>query len=239
MTCDPGRPPRAVRRAVGGRDGFLLAEALVTLGLAGLVLAALASVLALVLAAGERTAARAEASEVASRLAAALQRDLGGALPVRWAGKDAPFVFDGGADRLLFARDGGGTVVAVQLTVEATDAGARLLRAEAPLLPAAASPAELDLAAREAFAGTAPIAFRYAGPTVPGEPETLADTWPSGATMPTAVLVDVGGATERIAIAVDAEATCASREGPCSLRPQRDDAAEEEPADLAEDTAPL
>lgn len=217
-----------MRRA---RDGFLLAEALVTLALAGLVLATLAAVLALVLAAGERTAARAEATEVAARLAAALRRDLSGALPIRWAGEDAPFVFDGAPDRVLFAVERGGALVAVELRIDAGETGTRVLRAEAPLLPAATAAADLGLQEREAFVGQVPIGFRFAGPVAPGEPEAATDAWASGPLMPTAVIVDTGGLAERIALAVDAEATCVLEDGPCSLRPQAsDDAADADDA---------
>lgn len=221
-----------------GRDrraGFLLVEALVTLALSALLLVGLASVLGLLLRSGDRTADRAEAQEVSSRLFAALERDIAAAAPIRFAGRDARFVFGGGADRLVFAIAGEDAVRAVALEAEPQAGGTRLLRAEAEIPPGATGLPDLAFAdAAEVYSGPEVIAFRYAGRSGPGQAEFVADAWPSGQRHPDAVLVETRSAGARIAFAITAEPACADPEAPCTLRLPRE---EDEDAGDGEDDA--
>lgn len=245
------------RAQTGSREGFILVEALATLVLSALILAGLASLLALMLRASDRVAARAERQEITGALLAALDRDISLAARAFWAGDGAPrYVFDGRPDRVLFALDpspadraagpaGGATLVVLQASEVA--GGGRLLRAAGRLPPAARSVEDVQIGpAEEVYRGASVVRFAYAGRLSPGTDRVIVDAWPSGSAMPSEVLVGFGPAGSSVApypvrLRLDADVGCAGN-GPafCSLRPPEpdgDDAGLAVPGQAASDGA--
>lgn len=256
------------RVAGAGRDGFLLVEALATLLLSALILAGLAGVLALMVRAGDRLAARVDAAETSRALVMALTRDLAPASRARWPaaapGEAGPYVFSGDAGTLTFAREtDAGSVLVTYLA-----AAGGLTRTATPLPPGAAGTAELAAGVPETVSDL-PVRFAYVGRGAAGAVES----WPSGPAMPAAVEVAIAGTGTRIALRIDADVGCldargggaggdgdeggddggdeagddggasapgggAEGAGPCSLRPVADAEAAADPAAADADAAP-
>jgi type II secretory pathway component PulJ len=122
--------------------GFALVEAVAVLALSALVLLTLLIAAGLVTRNSAQAARRANDLEMLATGLAALQRDLEGAKPSRAGSADGPLLFRGEATSLGFVvgRDGaalGPGDSLVWITTERDDAGARLVRAAAALLPQA------------------------------------------------------------------------------------------------------
>lgn len=204
------------------RAGFLLVEALATLAISGGILLGLASVLGLVLRATSQVAARAEELETTGRAVAALDRDIRAMTRARWAGTArASFIFSGAPDKIMFTRAAGQGAgargpSAVVIQSVGTDAGGRLLRAEAPVLPGAGAIPDLQFGAvRNVYEGRNIIRLAYFAR--PGEgPEGPLDSWPSDVALPAAVRIGVVDtatgklvSSVRVPVMMEAEAGCA------------------------------
>lgn len=208
-----------------GRAGFLLVEALATMAIGAAILVGLASIVSLLLRTTDGVAARAQQLEEIDRTIAALTRELRSLTRATWSGVGRrSFVFVGEPGRIVFARRrpparADETVVAIQSVATAGSAGSRLLHAEAPLVPGAASFEDLRFGpVRTLHEGPPIIRFAYFGRA--GESgEVLVDTWPSGASVPVAVRIGlVDPATGnllrsiRIPVLIEAEPGCAAPE---------------------------
>lgn len=215
----PRRSMRSVARS-RARAGFLLVEALATLAISALLLLGLASVLGLMLRATDQITARADELETTGRAIAAIRREIEAMTRARWAGEArAAFIFSGAPDKMLFTRSlprGSGTAAVVIQSVR-TNLGGRLLRAEAPLLPGAASAQDLRFGLpRNFYEGRYLIRLAYfAGP---GEgPDQALEDWPSDLALPSAVrvgIVDPGTgkllSSLRVSLTVEADPGCAA-----------------------------
>ena len=231
-------------RRGSARCGFLLVEALATLAISAMILAGLASVVALVLRAGDRTAAGAEQLETSGRAFDAMVREIGLATRARWAGANRrAFVFQGGPDRILFSRirrAAGEPGSAIVVTIQAAPgAGSgRILRAEAPLLPGMNSPDELVfLPAQQLGDRGAEVAFTYVAPADGEAGEVALPFWSVPTALPSAVLVTLlqqpGGRVVsrlRVPLPLDAEPGCAAPEGAFCSRGEPKAAAAPSPA---------
>lgn len=219
----------------GPDAGFLLAETLITLALSALVLVGLTASTAVLLRATDRSVARVGAADDIGRTLFALTRDLASLKRARWSGLEPQgFVFRGGPNSLFFAQElpaaaGGRELRAVSLREIATGRGTALVRADAALPPTAAGWGDLRFdASRPLPTGAARLRFRYLAERGVDEPAPRPiDAWPSGSSLPEAVLVDVVDAvttrlvfTDRIALRADGDIGCADKRPP-----KRDEAA--------------
>lgn len=205
-----------------GREGFLLAEALVTMAIGAFVLVALVSLVQLAARTDERTKNLSQRVEMETRALEALARDLRPVLRVRWSGTDAPFVFAGNADAVRFATrdEANGEIRLVDLRAEP----GRVLRTSAVLPPDAAGPDGLiDGLTSGIETGSDQVRFTYIQTLTSGA-EVRTDVWDAPHAMPAAVeiafLEPRSGAprsTLRVPLAIDAEPGCAApRRAPCS-----------------------
>ena len=216
-----------MRRPRFSRDaGFLLAETLITFALSALVLVGLVSSAAVLLRATDRSVAMVGAADELGRTLAALTRDVSGLKRARWNGEEPqPFVFRGGPNSLFFAQehpaaDGGHELRVVSLREIEVGRGTALMRAEAHLSALAGSWADLDFGSQRAVpTGVARLRFRYVAEAGPdGRAPSPVDAWPSGQTLPAAVIVEAvdAGTTQlivadRIAVRSDGDIGCADR----------------------------
>ena len=215
------RRPRSPRDA-----GFLLAETLITFALSALVLVGLVSSAAVLLRATDRSVAVVGAADELGRTLAALTRDVAGLTRARWNGEEPQnFVFRGGPNSLFFAQevpvaDGGHELRVVSLREIEVGRGTVLMRAEAHLSALAGGWADLRFGPQRAVpTGVARLRFRYvAEPGPDGRAPRPLDTWPSGPTLPAAVIVEAVDAgstrlivTDRIAVRSDGDIGCADR----------------------------
>lgn len=206
----------------GGSPGFLLVEALATMAIGAVILVGLSTLVGLMLRTADRAAAGAHGLEQTDRTVAALTREIGSLARARWSGPEPrAFIFVGEPDRIMFARTAskaGAPATAAVVTVQS--AGARLLYAEAPLAPGAASLADLRFGlVRDMHDGGIAVRFAYYGRAGEGGGEVLADAWPAGAMLPTAVrigIVDAGTGrvlrSLRVPVLIEAEPGCAAPE---------------------------
>lgn len=209
--------------------GFLLAETLITFALSALVLLGLVASTAVLLRATDRSVAGVDAADDLGRALVALERDIGGLKRARWAGLEPQgFVFRGGPNSLFFAQEvpvasGGRELRAVSLREIETGRGTALVRAEAPLPATAAGWGDLHFGAAHPLpTGPARLRFRYLAErgAEPPAPRPV-DTWPSGAILPAAVIVEAVDAastrllfTDRIALRTDGDIGCADKRPP-------------------------
>lgn len=200
----------------------MLVEMLVAMAIGAFLLVALASVTSFMLRAHGRTAAQATDLEDASRILAAMSRDIRSAAWIRWSGEKPAFIFAGGRDRLLFAQD-----TMTETGLEATqvsrfqslplEGGARLVRSVGSLVPNARSPDDLVWSPpSEVYRGRYRLSFAYFAAA--GAVDVLVDDWTRTNKRPAAVLVSlvpVSTAGEtlsiRVPLLIDAEPACAER----------------------------
>lgn len=216
-----GRAARGTPRA-GGSQGFLLAEALVTMAIGAFLLVALVSLVHLLTRADARTADLSRRVEAESRALDAIGRDLRPVVRARWGGAGTPFVFAGTNRRMQFAVRDPAVGDIRFVTLQAGDG--RVLRTDAALPPFAGGPADLGPGATsDLYAGPSNVRFAYFQRLGAGQ-EALTDTWTAPLDMPSAVriaLIDpaTGAITSsvRFPLMVDAEPGCAApRRGVCS-----------------------
>ena len=208
--------------------GFLLAETLITFALSALVLVGLVSSAAVLLRATDRSVAVVGSADELGRTLAALRRDVSGLKRARWNGEEPQnFVFRGGPNSLFFAQDipmadGGHELRVVSLREIEVGRGTVLMRAEAHLSALAGGWADLGFGPQRAVpTGVARLRFRYVAEAGPdGRAPRALDTWPSGPTLPAAVIVEAvnAGSThlivaDRIAVQSDGDIGCADRTG--------------------------
>ncbi len=209
-----------------GDAGFLLAETLITFALSALVLVGLVSSAAVLLRATDRSVAMVGSADELGRTLAALTRDVSGLKRARWNGEEPqPFVFRGGPNSLFFAQegpaaDGGHELRVVSLREIEVGRGTVLMRAEAHLSALASGWANLRFGPQRAVpTGVARLRFRYVAEAGPdGRAPHPVDAWPSGPTLPAAVIVEAvdAGSTQlivadRIAVRSDGDIGCADR----------------------------
>lgn len=209
----------------GRHNGFLLAEALVTMAIGAFLLVALGSLVQIVIRADTRAAAVSGEIEANGRFLDAVARDLRGAGRVRWTGQGSGFVFSGGARRLAFALRDPATGSIEFVTFEAQDGISNVLvRTAADLPPYTRGASELPAgSALPVYAGRFAVRFAYFSRMRSGQ-EVLTDDWGSSVDMPSAVRVAlIDPATNRIAVSlrvplkIDAEPGCAApRRAVCS-----------------------
>lgn len=199
----------------------MLVEMLVAMAVGAFLLIALASLTSFLLRAYDRTAEAARENENTGRALAALSRDVELALPTRWAGKDAAFVFSGTSTQMLFARaspsaDGLDEIQAFRFEVSRTDTSTRLVRYAGTLPPSATASDNLAWNPPvTVYVGSASVAFAYFM-KLEGGGEAVLDDWPAGDEMPVAVRASFlparpGGQvlSLRIPLLIDTELACA------------------------------
>jgi hypothetical protein len=214
----PGQLSRSVgcyRREANG--GYLLVEVLATMTVSAFILAALLSIVSFTLRTSAHVSRQTQDIENASRVMASLVREIQAIAPLRWAGQNAGFVFQGREQGLVFARevvapDGAVDDRAVLLQGD----GKQLFRSEASLLPAYRSAAEIAAGEKQALLDTDfQVRFAYFARLEDGQ-EALTNTWDNPALLPVAIRVsitDSKGAligSSRVQIRVDAEPGCAA-----------------------------
>ena len=227
-----------------GSDGFLLVEALATMAIGATILVGLSTLVGLMLRTADRAAAAAHGLEQTDRTVAALTREIGSLTRARWYGSEPrAFIFVGEPDRIMFARTTskvGAPATTAVVTVQS--AGARLLYAEAPLAPGAASLADLRFAlVRDMHEGAIAVRFAYFGRAGESGGERLVDAWPAGPALPSAVrisILDSGTGrllrSLRVPVLIEAEPGCAApEEAFCSRADPRKRAQAEAPAQPA------
>ncbi|MET0314574.1 MAG: hypothetical protein ABW275_09290 [Hansschlegelia sp.] len=221
-------PPRG-----GGRDGYILVEALAAIALGALVLSALVSFTGVLRRAADRAAASVETMEISGRTLDTLTRELRLATRRRFAAAGAdgdeqqqrPFVFTGTPDRVVFTLDpvqASGLKAPVVVAYQ-VDANGDLLRAEGALPATAQNIGAVRLGTVERVdPGAERLRFAYVD-AAPGA-EVITDDWTNPLKMPAAVRITrLNGATLlpiatlRVPLLIDAEAGCADPDkGFCS-----------------------
>jgi type II secretory pathway pseudopilin PulG len=204
--------------------GFLLVEVLATMTISALLLAALFSITSMTLRASARIERQTQQIEMRIRLLSALAREIQRAVPARWAGRNAGFIFMGDRQRVAFATElpsPGGATETVAVFIDGAKA---ITRRVAIVDPAASSFAELAIGRPEPLSnGELRLAFAYFARLADGR-EALVETWPDARQYPVAVQVmlsDRAGerSTMRVRLNVDAEPGCDFPDsGRCSLR---------------------
>jgi general secretion pathway protein J len=211
--------------------GFALVEAVAVLALSALVLLTLLIAAGLVIRNSGFAARRANDLEMLTTGLASLRHDLSAAKPVRVRGADGPVLFQGGPASLGFVvgRDGaelGPGDSLVWVAAEQDQAGARLVRAAAALLPQA------DDFTSAAWGRPSPLVsgpwlyrFSYAARA---NPAAWIAAWPDSANMPGFVRLEVidrttgGHALPPLVLRLRAEGLppCAEAEaGSCAAAP--------------------
>lgn len=224
----------------------MLVEMLVAMAVGAFLLVALASVTSFMLRAHARTAAQAADLEDASRILAALSREIRSAAWIRWSGERPGVIFAGGPGQILFAQDavsetGFETTDIVRFETLPSDGGTRLMRSVGPLLPSARSPEDLVWSTpQEVYRGRYRLSFAYFAVIDGGE--ALVDDWTRTDGRPVAVRVSLVSATAvgeglslRVPLLIDAEPGCAEKKN-ASCGGSNDAA---EPADAEADGTPV
>ncbi len=194
-------------------SGFSLVEALVTLALTGVLLAAIGALTGQWLPAWRHGFAGVQRLEALDLAIQRLAADIAAAKPVTAGGAFAPPLFIGGPDAIVFVRQAIGPGVGERLEwVRVAQQDRVFARARARYAPTA------DDHAQPTFADPVEIArgdyrfrFSYAGPD-----HVWATDWVGRATLPVAVRIDVFGAgagappplSTTVALRVDAPASC-------------------------------
>ena len=204
--------PRAIlQRRSSVHGGFILAETLAVFTISAFVLLGLVSVSSVLLQAVDRSMALVQATDDLDRSMNALARDISGLARARWAGiEPQPFVFEGGPNSLFFAlreRDpnGLGATRVVALREIVGGRGPRLVRSEADLSASTRSFSGLNYGSpRDVATGAARLRFFYVMPVRPGQPEpTSLKSWPSGPTLPSAVIAEaVDAVSSRVIVSM-------------------------------------
>ena len=203
----------------------MLVEVLATMTISALLLAALFSVASLTLRSSGKIERLSEEIEERTRLIAALSREIERALPVRWAGKDDAFIFNGTASNIAFAVEvplpGGVTDMAAVFV----DGAAGVTRRVVEVGPAMASFGDVAGGRSEVMADSRyRVKFSYFARLSDGR-EALLDTWPDARQLPVAIQLIVSGrdgttSVARVKLGVDAEPGCGlPKAGRCSLAP--------------------
>ncbi|MFP5075828.1 type II secretion system protein J [Rhizobium sp. YIM 134829] len=223
------------RRSTSGREGFILAEALVSMAISAFVLIALMSLVSMVTRASTRLSAANLEVETQTRTFATLSHDLEAIAPLRWAGPGAGFIFRGRPDSLIFARQPSSPAEPNEF-VRLTSTGTALSEERGPLPPDATA---LPIAASATQVQKRYVArFAYFG-RGDGATEVLLDRWERADEMPVAIRVSLFTANGspagalRIPIRITGEIGCAIG-GTCGN--QQDDA--DRPADTEQTADP-
>ncbi len=214
--------PRSASRA-----GFLLAETMITFALSALVLVGLVSAAAVLLRSTDRSVAIVGAADDLGRTLAALRRDLAGLKRARWNGEEPQsFVFRGGPNSLYFVQeasrpDGARALRVVSLREVQKKGRTQALERSESLLPTEAGGwGELRFGPPSVVpTGRARLRFRYLAEATPDAPAPRSvDAWPSGPTLPAAVVIEAVDAASahsivsaRVAIRSDGDIGCADR----------------------------
>lgn len=232
------RPTRGP--SCGSNDGFLLTETLATFVLSAFVLLGLVSGASMIVRAIDRSAARVQDVDDLGRTMAAISRELSGLKRARWSGEEPQsFVFRGGPNSLFFVRAdhddeglGERRVVALREIVQGD--GTVLMRSNAPFTSAARSFADLLFGPQQPLpTGSARLRFYYVAAPRLALPETpRVDSWPTGLTLPGAVIVEAVDAasgrlivSRRFSVRVNADVGCvATPLGGLGRSPQREPA---------------
>lgn len=207
------------------RDGYILVEVLATMTISALVLVGLVSVMSLVMRTSGRTGAASQEVEDRGRIVAALTREIEGIRPIRWAGQNPGFVFQGTDHGVVFARrialpDG----TADDRVVFLQGNQKQLIRKDVPLLPGYQGFVDLPTNGQPVLLQARyTIRFAYFA-RLDGGQEALVPAWTRTDQLPVAIrvsLVDDRGSpitATRIAVHVDAEPGCAAPgHGVCGL----------------------
>ena len=189
---------RRGRPRSGADAGFLLTETLATFTISAFVLLGLVSASSVLLHAVDRSATQVEDVDALGRTLSAIGRDLSDLSRARWNGLEPqPFVFEGGPNSLFFAhraigREGEGETQVVAMREIVGAAGPQLVRSDALLSPLATAFADLRYGpARPLATGPARLRFYYVMAPGNGKPEQpRVRSWPSGDTLPSAVIVE-------------------------------------------------
>lgn len=218
-------------------EGYLLVEVLATMTISAFILAALFSAVSLTLHTAARVDRSGQSTENVSRVMAALSREIEEIAPLRWAGPNAGFVFEGAPDRLLFAReDRSSDEIDRERAVILQATGNQLLRSEAPLLPNYRTAADIAKApAQDMLDGRFQVRFAFFSRLASGR-EALTDNWNNPALLPVAIRVSLSGnrggpiASARVQVLVSAEPGCAApARAACSLVVPATDGEDEQP----------
>lgn len=216
-------------RRAPGNAGFLLAETLITFALSALVLMGLVASAAVLLRATDRSIAAVDATDDLGRSLAALRRDVSQLKRARWAGDEPQgFVFRGTPNSLYFAldapaADGGRVSRVVSLREIESGRGTALMRGEARLSVSASGWGDLSFGPQSVVpTGPARLRFRYVAEAgSDGLVRKPVDAWPSGPTLPAAIIVEAvepGSTrllvTDRIDVRADADIGCADKNPP-------------------------
>ena len=207
------------------RAGFLLVEVLATMTISALLLAALFSITSLTLRISGHVERQTAQIEDHTRLLAALTREIERAVPIRWAGRNATFIFSGNPRSLTFAAefqtaDNGSEVRAVFI-----DSATTVVRRVAVVGPAATSFDDIAIGQPESMSDNRlKVTFAYFA-RLPDGQEAMLQTWPDATQFPVGIRVTLSGAdgrasSVRVKLTVDAEPGCGFPDGGrCSLRP--------------------
>jgi general secretion pathway protein J len=203
----------ALRGSRGRALGFSLVEALVTLALTGMMLAAIGALTGQWLPAWRHGFAGAQRLEALDLAVQRLAADIAAAKPVTASGAFATPLFIGGPDAIVFVRQAIGPAAGEKLEwIRVAQQDNVFARARSPYAPTA------DDHAQPMFADPVEIArgayrfrFSYAGPD-----HAWAADWIGRATLPVAVRIDVFDASAAaplplsttVALRVDAPASC-------------------------------
>eukprot|EP01035_Chromulina_nebulosa_P010374 gene10374-13943_t len=172
--------------------GYLLVEVLATMTISAFVLSALFSMAFFTIRASERLDRRTMDTENITRVIAALSREIEQAAPLRWAGPGAGFVFQGGTQDLLFARQTAAADQAIDDRATLMQSrGDQLFLREAPLLPSDRGITDLSPGPASAMLDT-PLRVRFAYfSRAENGVEALTDIWTDPAHMPVAIRVSM------------------------------------------------
>lgn len=226
----PARTRPFPARSGADAAGFVLVEALASLAISALVVAALASLIGLILRSADHAARMIDDSERIDRTFAAVSRDVDALVRGRWAGASNGFAFTGLSDRIMFVRRPYVGSIDPEVVAYQNDAlgdANRLLRAEATFRPGAASlsdlrfgPTETVVQSRERWV------FAYGGELSPGV-ETFSDSWNDANHLPSAIRLSLRDEATgrdvvslRMPLRAEAEPACAAGAGHgyCSVR---------------------
>lgn len=215
----------------------MLVEVLATMTISALILAALFSIASLTFRASASVERHSDAIEQRSRLLSTLSREIERARPVRWAGKDGDFLFQGSTRSLAFAAEVPSTDGTMEMMAIAIDGAQGVVRRAGSIAPDALSFDDIAMRSPESMAdNTFNLAFAYYA-RLPDGREALMDDWPDARQLPSAIRLTVSGrdgmtSVLRVRLAVDAETGCGfPKAGHCSLSPPTapDEAAASQP----------